>query len=71
MKGLGDSEARKALPQLRSVSLNDMPITDAGLRALHGMTQLQSVNVYGTRVTEAGAAELRKAIPKCNVYTGK
>ena len=32
------------------------------------MKQLREVNRSGTRVTEAGMAELRKALPQCRVY---
>ena len=32
-----------------------------------GLKQLKSLNLSNTRVTEAGVAELRKALPNCQI----
>jgi internalin A len=44
-----------------------MPVTDAGLKELAGMKGLQSLELYGTKVTDAGAAELQKALPTLTI----
>ena len=52
LKGLGE------LTQLETVSLPDR-ISDAGLKHLKGMTNLNNLNLYKTRVTGSGLAELK------------
>ena len=42
-------------------------ITDAGLAGLKGLTNLGSLNLENTQVTDAGVAELRKALPNCSI----
>jgi hypothetical protein len=39
----------------------------AGLRELAGLMNLQELNLSKTMVTDAGVAELRKALPKLHV----
>jgi len=43
------------------------PITDAGLNALSGLSQLRFLALTDTKVTEAGAAKLKKALPHCEI----
>jgi hypothetical protein len=47
-----------------SLDLTDTRVTDAGLKELAGLQQLRTLRVRATQVTEAGAAELRKALPE-------
>jgi hypothetical protein len=44
-------------------------VSDAGLMQLRGLTQLDWLDLSGTRVTEAGVNELKKALP--NVKIGR
>jgi hypothetical protein len=44
------------------LSLNGIPVTDAGLAHLHGLTGLRELQVMGTRVTDKGEAAIKKAI---------
>jgi hypothetical protein len=50
---------RLLLPMLAS--------TDAGLANLKGLTKLQSLNLWGTQVTDAGVKKLRRALPNCKI----
>ena len=43
-------------------------ITDASLAHLTGLTAPESLNLAGTQVTDAGVAELQKALPNCAIY---
>lgn len=43
-------------------------VTDAGLRELTDLKQLTALHLDSKRVTEAGAAELQKALPKCTIH---
>lgn len=56
------------LKQLRTLILFSTAVTDAGLKELVGLKSLQWLDLFGsTRVTNTGAAELRKALPACQV----
>jgi hypothetical protein len=60
-----------AVKKLSVVSLNGPNITDASLKELANVKGLIAVYLYGgTMVTDAGVAELQKALPKCKV-TGR
>ena len=63
--GLSDIEK---LTQVEYLSLDTTRITDEGLEHLHPLKQLQLVNVKSTKVTRQGVAELRKVLPKLEVY---
>lgn len=52
---------------LKRVSLEGMPVTDKELTALSRLTGLQKLNLMYTEVTDAGIAELRKALPSCEI----
>jgi len=43
-------------------------ITDAGLAHLKGLTNLQELKLIYTPVTDEGIADLRRALPNCNLY---
>ncbi|HUY32929.1 MAG TPA: leucine-rich repeat domain-containing protein [Pirellulales bacterium] len=34
---------------------------------LHGLTSLRMLDLEGTKVTDAGVAELEKALPNCEI----
>jgi len=42
-------------------------VTDAGLVHLKGLTQLRTLNLSLTQITDAGVAELKKSLPKCEI----
>lgn len=42
-------------------------VTDARLKELAELKQLQELNLWGTPVTDAGVAELRTKLPGCNI----
>jgi hypothetical protein len=42
-------------------------VTDSGLKELIGFDQLTWLSLHGTRVTDGGLKELRKAFPKCYI----
>ena len=43
-------------------------ITDSGLKALADCKKLKELHLVSTQATEAGVAELRKALPGCLIY---
>ena len=53
----------KDLTRLRRLSLDDTAITDNGLNALTNSKNLQDLSVKRTKVTAAGIAKLRIAVP--------
>ena len=56
------------LKTLQSLGLVQTKVTDAGLKELAGLKSLQTLRLIATaRVTDAGVAELQKALPKCKV----
>ncbi|MEO2015300.1 MAG: hypothetical protein ABGZ53_13100 [Fuerstiella sp.] len=52
---------------LKSLTLKRLPVTDAGIPALSKLKTLKRLNLWGTQVTMEGAAELRKALPDCDI----
>ena len=53
-------------PQLH-LSLQRTRVSDAGLTHLRELTGLRYLNVAQTNVSALGAAELRRALPNCQV----
>lgn len=58
------------MTQLDSLSLNGLPITDAGLQKLHSLQNLKLFSAYVTDCSEEGIDEFRKAVPGCEVRWG-
>ena len=53
---------------LQTLYLGGPKFTDAGLAHLKGMTKLQELSLgYNKQVTDAGVAELKKALPNCKI----
>ena len=42
-------------------------VTDADLKELKDLKQLTSLNLYATKVTDDGVADLQKALPGCKI----
>jgi hypothetical protein len=57
----------RALPRLEKLYLSGLGLTDAALPDLKGLTRLRELDLTGTRVSGKGAAELRQALPRCQV----
>lgn len=57
------------LPRLRTIVLTSSPITDAGLEHLPRFSDLESVDVRFTNVTEAGVARLRRRLPRATILS--
>ena len=56
------------LTSLQTLYLGGPKFTDAGLAHLKGMTKLQELSLgYNKQVTDAGVAELKKALPNCKI----
>jgi internalin A len=59
--------ALKRLDALGELSLAQTSITDASVEHLKGIKTLRVLNVSASKVTPEKVAELRKALPQCNV----
>jgi hypothetical protein len=59
----------RALPQLRHLRITSMAlITDAGLKHLEGLTQLETIEVYGFKITAAAVEDLKRRLPNVKVH---
>ena len=57
------------LKQLTVLHLAETQVTDAGLNDVAKMKQLKLLTLGRTKVTDAGVAQLKKALPKCDIYS--
>jgi len=48
-------------------SLDGTSVTDRGLNDLHGLKRLKQLSLRATRVTQAGIADLKGALPDLQV----
>jgi hypothetical protein len=64
-KGLKELAPLKELKELYLYGCQG--VTDKGLKELAGLKELQRLNLGGTKVTYAGVAELKKALPDCEI----
>ena len=60
-------EHLRPLRNLQTLSLENTNVTDEGLVHIHGLFQLQYVILTGTNVTSVGIAQLRNALPDCQI----
>jgi hypothetical protein len=51
------------LTSLQELFLDGTAVTDGGLVHLHGLTRLNMLRLTNTKVTDAGVAELQRALP--------
>jgi hypothetical protein len=56
------------LGKVTRLNLIRTQITDAGLKELVKCKQLTGLHLSDTKTTKAGAAEFRKAMPKCAIF---
>jgi hypothetical protein len=63
-----DVASLSGLTDLTALDLGyNRDLTDAALRHLTGLRKLASLRLYETKVTDAGVAELKKALPRLSV----
>lgn len=56
---------------LRNLMMCQTVVDDSGLTHLYRLTNLQNLDLRGTKVSPEGVKKLREALPKCNVlYEG-
>lgn len=63
----GTATLLAAMPNLRMLNVVGAEVTDAHIRRLHGMQQLNQVMLVQTSATAEGMAALRSSIPGCIV----
>ena len=56
------------LQRLNSLVLEGTEITDKGLKEVAKLKLVNFLNLRNTKTTEAGVAELQKALPNCRIY---
>ena len=59
----------KAFPNLRSLEVVCIPVTDEGIRNIAGVTTLRSLLLDNTGITMAGVKKLGVALPGCGITT--
>lgn len=66
-----DADAKEicVFQELDWLAANDSELTDEGLKQLAALRNLGRVDVERCRVTPTGIAELRRALPKTDVYS--
>ena len=63
-----DLEHLKGLTSLTILNLAECnQITDAGLEHINELTSLTELDLYGTQITDAGLAEIKAALPNCDI----
>ena len=68
LKGLTNLELLSVGGTLLTDAGGSAQVTDAGLVHLKGLTNLTNLILpYHTQVTDAGVAELKKALPNCDI----
>ena len=60
-------EHLKGLNAIKELDLSNTQVSDAGLKHLKGMSSLQRLWLINTHVSDEGVAELRAALPNCNI----
>jgi serine/threonine protein kinase len=67
--GINDTMADRlaGLQTLEKLAISGNPLTDKGLAELKKLKGLKALEVKSTQVTEAGVADLQKALPECKI----
>jgi serine/threonine protein kinase/Leucine-rich repeat (LRR) protein len=58
----------QGLTDLTELDLANTRVGDPGLRHLVGLSHLEHLDLTGTQITDRGLAEVRKALPRCEVF---
>lgn len=58
-----------AFPDLTTLDVSNSLVSDAGLKTLAELKNLKKLDAQHTSTTAAGVAELKKALPECEVIT--
>jgi Leucine-rich repeat (LRR) protein len=56
---------------LKKLSLNNTGLTDAAVADLKSLTNLEEMDLTGTKITAEGIETIRKALPNCKVVWGE
>ena len=59
------------LRRMHHLNLCDTQVSDASIPCLAKLTQLRTLDLPGTRVTDKGITQLRKRLPNCTIRTVK
>ena len=59
------------LKDLKGLYLGGTGVTDAGLKHLETMTQLETLDLTRTRVTGRGVSRLKESLPSLKIIRGK
>ena len=55
------------LASVTELNLSETEITDAGLKDVAKLQKLTRLNLFDSKITDADAAELKKALLKCDI----
>lgn len=61
----------KRLTQLKQLTIDSVPITDASVPIFAEMSQLERLDIRATRISSEGVAQLRVALPRCEILAGE
>lgn len=56
------------ISSLRTLYLHDTQLNDTGLAQFRGATQLQSLGLTNSQVTDQGVQSLKQLLPQCNIF---
>lgn len=60
-------EHLRELPELTVLRLSGSTVSDESVIAIGSLHSLEALDIDGTQITDAGAAEIRKLLPDCEV----
>jgi hypothetical protein len=64
----GDMADFKSFPKIKEIHFMFAPhVTDEGLAHLAGLSHLERVRLYGSKITDEGVAKLKQSLPNCQV----
>lgn len=56
------------LTSLKTLTIEQSPISDASISHLDSMPELQELHLDGTAISQAGLATLKQSLPNCEIY---
>jgi hypothetical protein len=60
-------EGLENIPAIEVLDLTDTEIDDSSIPAISALTNLKEFSLHGTRVSDAGVEQLRRALPGCRI----